>query len=366
MNNQGKLTHGQTACLTYASAVGNIVYSFTFVTSIAGRASWVAVLIGVLLNIPFAMWILSLAKSLPGKTIFDLLETGLGKFVCKLIILFYLLVNVAIAVCMMNMSTGMIRVFFLPETPTLIIMLFFVFLCTIFVRSGIFTLGRLIQVLVVLYTLNFFLGYSVSFIKTFKLEYVLPIFDTSVLSFAKGVIITAGTVAESLMFLMLMVGSISHTAKQHRSVKRGIFIWSLVLSFAIIIMEGDMGHEMLYRVAQAGVTVARIIEINSFVRGLEILILMTYQYLAIAKITIYIYCNDESLIKLFNIKKGWLPLTAAALLIFAPSVWINSLNAGYYFSVFLGSYVILPFVLLVLILASVSALRIRKRNEAAK
>jgi len=362
MDNEGKITHGQAAFLSYASAAGNIVFTFTFATSIIGRAFWVAVLIGALMNIPFALWILYLGKSQQGGTIFDILETGLGKVVCKIIIVMYLLLNIAIAVCMLNMFSGMIKLYFLQFTPTFAIMLFIVLICTIFANSGIQNFARLVEILGLLFTVNYFFGFFLSFFKTFKMEYVVPVFDTSSIQFAKGIMISAGTCGESLMFLMLMVGSISHTKKHYWSVIKGLVSWSLVLAFAILIMEGDIGQELLSAIAQAGVPVARVIQIGDFVRGLEILVLLTYQYIIIEKTIMYIYSSYESLKKLFHVKKSIWLLILSALSIFAASVFVNSYNTGYFFSVFLGSYVILPFVTLVLMLASFSVMIKKKKN----
>lgn len=350
--NEEKLTHGQVAFLTYVSAVGNIVYTFTFVTSVAGRAFWVAVLIGVLANIPFAAWVLFLGRHLQGGTIFDLLETGLGKIISKLILLIYLVINLSNAVCMLNLFTGTIRVLFLQNTPSLFIMLFLVSVCTLFANGGLKSFARLAQILAILFTANYFMGFFLSFIKLFKMEYVTPIFDTTVPQFAKGVMITLGTNAECLLFLFLMIGSVPSAQKEYVPVIKGLVTWSVVLSFAILIMEGDIGHELLSRVAQAGITVARVIQINNYIRGLEILVLMTYQYITLLKTTIFIYSSFAASKKLFNVKKSRLPLFLSAALILFASAAVNSYNTGYYFSVFLGSYIILPFVVLVLILAS--------------
>lgn len=83
MEIKGKLSHTQTAHLTFGSVMGNIIYTFTYVTSITGRPFWIAVLIGVLANIPFAIWILVLGSYKQGGTIFELLEDGFGKITCK-------------------------------------------------------------------------------------------------------------------------------------------------------------------------------------------------------------------------------------------------------------------------------------------
>lgn len=363
---EGKLTRGQATLFAYGSAAGNIVYTFTWVTHVSGRSFWVAVLIGVLINIPLALWILYLGACKQDGTIFDILQDGLGKFVSKIIILIYLMINISSSVCMLNMFTGTVKVYFLHLTPSYIIMFFIVLLCALFVDSGIQTFGKLIEILAALFMVNYFLGFALSFVNMFDIKNITPIFVTSYSQFFKGVIITAGSNAECLLLLMVTVGLTPQTKKYYQSVVKGLFFWSVLLSFAIFIMEGDVSQEMLSRVAQAGITVGRIIQIGEFIRGLEIPILITYQFFVVVKTTMFLYSSWVSVKKLFNIRKGRLLIIPIALLILIPSIWMNSFNTAYFFAVFLGSYVILPFSVFTILLASISAARIKKRNERAE
>lgn len=357
LKNEDKLTLGQVSFLMYASAAGNIIYTFTFITSVTGRAFWIATFIGVLLNIPLVFWALYLGRQLQSGTIFDLLEEGLGKIITKLLIIIYFIINVAAASCMLSMFTQTVKVYFLQNTPSFIILLFLVFMCTVFVNSGLKNFARLIQILTVLYMANYFFGFFLSFFGFFKPEYVFPVFDSSILELAKGALITAEISTESLLCLMIILGAVPQDKKKYLSAAKGLITWSVLLSFAIFIMEGDIGHELLARVAQAGITVSRIIQIQNFIRGLEILLLMTYQYFAIVKTTIFLYSCEISSQKLFNVKNGkksskfFLILSAAS--IYAVSFYVDSFNGGYFYSIDLGCYVIFPFVILILILASV-------------
>lgn len=354
MENKESLTPGQISFFAYSCGCGNIVYTFTYITSISGRAFWVAVLLGVLLNIPFAFLLIRIGSYMPGGTIFDILETGLGKIISRLLIIIYIIINIALAACMMNMFTGSIRIYFLHSTPSLIIMLFLLVVSAIVADSGMKTFARVVQILSFLYTLNYFLGFFLSFFTRFNMDYITPVFDTTVIDFTKGVLITAGIIAESLMFFMIMIGSTAKTTKKYLSVFKGLAMWSFILSFAIFIMEGDIGNEMLARVGQAGITVSRTIKIKDFIRGLEILVLMTYQYIAIVKVSMFIFCCLESSKKLFNLNAGRLSLIFFSFLILAASNFLDSSNAGYFYSVFLGSYIVPSFVILVLILSGIS------------
>src|ERR1035437_7842245 len=115
------ITREQVFFLVCMAALGNIVYSHTWIDNDTDRAAWVAALIGMLLVIPFAVWILYLGKNYPRGTIFDILEAGLGKMTCTVISIIYILINIAVAVAMLNMFAELIKTFFNMYTPSWVI-----------------------------------------------------------------------------------------------------------------------------------------------------------------------------------------------------------------------------------------------------
>lgn len=351
-----KVSNGQIAFLTYGSAAGNIVYTFTWVTKVTGRPFWIAVLLGVLVNIPFAVWIMYLGQFYKGDTIFDMLEKLMGKYIGKALIIFYILINSVTAACMLNLFTGVVKVFFLLYTPSWVIMFIIIFMCAMFANSEIGVLGWLIELLSILFTFNFFAGFFFSFFKEFKIQYIIPVFDTSLIGFAKGFLIAAGNTAECLIFLMVLVGSIPDPYKTSKSAAKALMYWSVVLSSAILVMSGVISPELLSRIGGAGIAVSKVIQIGEFIRGLEVLILITYQFIAIIKISIIIYSSWVSVRILFNHRKSLLQLIIVSLVVFSLSAWIDSFNTGYFLSLFVGTYILLPYSVLILLLVTLGML----------
>lgn len=363
MEIDNKISHSQVALLAYGSAMGNIVYTFPQSAQISGSAFWVATFLGVLINVPFAIWILFLGSYKRDGTMFDLLEAGLGKTICKFVIVVYFFLNVAVTMGMLNMFAGAIKAFFLPRTPAFVIILLIVLMCAIFANSGLKYFVRFIAILPVLAMANYFIGFSLSFFKDFKIENVIPVFDTTFPLFIKSMLFTAGNTAESLFIFMILVEYIPQTAKHYLAVIKGYFAWAVILAVAIMIMEGIVSRELISGVSAAGITVSSIILVSRFLSGLEIFILFTYQYFVVLKTAITLYCCWTSAKKLFGVSNGKPLLIISALTVFASSSWLNSFNKGYFFSIFLGNYVIVPFVVLVLFLCSVSALIVRSRDR---
>jgi hypothetical protein len=68
---------------------------------------------------------------------------------------------------------------------------------------------------------------------------------------------------------------------------------------------------------------------------------------------------------MFHFKKPVILLVLASLIIFSVSVWVNSFDTGYFLAVFLGSYIILPFVIFILLLTTLGVIINKKKTGSA-
>lgn len=360
-----KISREQVVVLTFLAVLGNIVYTHTWIDNTVDRSSWVAAFLGVLLIIPFALWILYLGQLFPQSDLLDILEGGLGKFLTRMVCIGFIGVNVATAVAQLNMFTGMINTFFLMLTPPAVIMFFLTVVSLLLANSGIIIFGWLTEILAVLGILNFFIAFGFAIPRFVHIEFVFPIFDTTWTGFLWGTFFVAGTVAEALLALMIIVRYIPDPGKHYLWVVQGIILGAIVIALAILVIIAMMSPELAKRVAFGGVNAARLIQIGTFIQGLEIFIFGSYQIIALGKIALSIYCSWICLQKIFSDKKALLQLLLIALFILIPAVWLSSYNRAYFLGVALGSYVLLPFTVLVLLLASISAFVQKKRFGSA-
>ena len=359
------LTREHVIFLAFMGIVGNIVYTHTWIDDYTDRAAWVASLVGILLVIPFAIWIFYLGKFYPKCTVFDILETGFGKFPFWTVSVIYILINIAIAVAHLNLITQMINAYFLQHTPAWVIMFFLLVIGIMFANGGIKEFARLVEILVILGLINYFSAFIFSYPKFFHIEYIIPIFDTSLNGFIKGTIFITGGASECLLLFMVLVRLIPDPAKHYMWIVIGIGLSSIIFSSAIMIILAMMSPELAERIAFGGVNASSLIRIGDFIQGLELFIFGTYQFIAIGKTTMSMYCAWTSAKKMFNIKNPLLLLLIIALMIFVPSVWLSSYNKAYFLAVFLGNYVILPFSIFILLLTSLSIVIKNKRAGSA-
>jgi spore germination protein KB len=126
-----------------------------------------------------------------------------------------------------------------------------------------------------------------------------------------------------------------------------------------------MSPELAKRIAFGAVNAAKLIQIGDFIQGLEVFVFGSYQFLAVGKITMSIYCAWIAGKNVFTVKKPLLQLLIITLLVLIPSVGLSSYNKAFSLAVILGSYIILPFSVAILILASISIIIYKKRAGSA-
>lgn len=358
-----KFTREQVLFLIFDAGCANMAYTLSWTAYLAERSSWVVSAIGILMMIPFAIGILYICKDYKDHTIFDVIEDGFGKFIYIIVVLVYSVITIALGTFMTNMFIGAVKIYFLQFTPSWILMLFIIFISALFVNNRTLLFGRVAELLTAWYILNYFIGFSLSFVKEFKTENMIPMFDVTLLKFSEGVLFSMGAASEILMAVMVMAKHIPEPYAHRRWVVRGMVFWASILSLAMIMMQGTSGYELLQRTAEAGVGISRSIYIGDFVRGLEVFILATYQLITILKISIYIYGIWIPVKKIFNEKYSTIILFLIALLIFLPSVWLNSSNDAYFLSIFTTSFIAFPFSIIIMLLAYLGMRIIKKRSS---
>ncbi|NLL05322.1 MAG: GerAB/ArcD/ProY family transporter [Clostridiaceae bacterium] len=365
MPQNAKLTREQIFFFCFLGIIGNIVYTHTWMDNDTNRSAWVVAFFGILLVFPFALWLLYLGKFNPNGTIFDTIEKGTSKCLTCIICFIFILLNISIGATQLNMFTEMLRVFVLQNTPPSVIIATMIIIAFIVVNSDITIIGRLVEFLSVIALFNYFSSFVFAFPKMINIKYIFPIFDTSLLGVIKGIAFTTGTTSELLLFLMVIVSNIPDPFKHRKWVTTGIFSAAVVFSVAILIIVAMMSPELAKRISFGGVNAARLIILGNSITGLEIFVIGTYQFIALGKIIISMYCCWISFKRIFGERKTRFQLAISALLIAISTILINSYNNSYFIAVFLGRFIILPFSVIVLILASISIKKMEKKKGCA-
>lgn len=339
-----------------------MAFNFTWAVYLCGRSGWIALAIGILLTIPFIITILYLSKKYPENTIFDIISIKFGKPLYIILIIFNTLINIILAVTILNLLCGIVKVYFLLLMPVWVIMLLNITIAFLFVNNKPLLFGRTVELLAIWFVINYFAGFSLSFVKEFDFKNIYPIFDTTLSKFGEGVFFSFCSASEIILFIIVMVGNMPQTNGNKKSILKGIMLWASVLTLAVFIMQGISGTEILLRTSSVGVEVSRSIYFGDFLRGLELFILATYQLICILKLSIYLYCSWIPIKKILHEKYSFITLFLVSLIILVLSIKLNSTNKAFFISIFMDYYIISPFTLIVLIIAFLGTLLMKKSN----
>ena len=342
------------------SAGGNIDFGYSLIIFYAGRAGWLAVGSGIIFMIPFAFWILYLGNKYPGNTILEILKITSGKYVYYLTAAAYILIIAATTIMLLTMFTQIIKIFFLEFTPAWIVMAFMVLMCFAITGNGIKKMAKLLTLLCVIAVLDTFISFPIYF-KYFRIEYITPIFDTHFSGFLQGFLIAAGFSAEALLFIMNILCCMPKPDKYYSSIAAGFLVWMVILGTIVFMKIGASSSEILARSSLAGLTAVRAIQIKDFIRGLEILTIPTYQCVTAIKISCNLYNIQISVMNFFKKKPAFFSLALASLLVYIPSVLLNSFNRVFIPYLIWLAYITFAFAIFILILTSIGIM-VKKKH----
>lgn len=357
-----KFTREQIIYLTFASGCSIMGFNGTWVAYLAGRSGWVASIIGIILTIPFIIFILYLSNNYPEHNVFEIINISFGKPAYIIIVAINAIINITLGIIDLNFFTEMIKTYFLQMTPAWVIMLLVIIMAFLFVNNKIMLFGRAVELLTIWYIINYFTGFSFGLIKEFDFKNIYPIFDISILKFGGAVFFAFASASTIILFALVMVEHMPQTDDNRKSIIKGIGFWAFIFSLAVFIMQGISGAELLGKVSYAGVEISRAIYFGDFIRGLELFILATYQLICTVGVTLYLYCTWVPIKKLFKEKYSIILLIIISIAMLILSVKLNSYNKAFFISIFMDYYILLPFIVIVLIIAFIGVHRMKKNN----
>lgn len=357
-----KLSREQIIMMVISSASGAYTYNFTWIIPEAGRAVWIAGLISILPIIPLILWLSNIRQKNPEGTVFEFIEDGLGKFISKCSIIFYYVIVMISAVILMNLFIQTVKIYFLKDTPAWVLILLITTMCTVFVGKGIKVFGMFCELIVIYAIINYYAGFSFALVKGFKISNLVPLFDTTLPAFLKAVWFIMGNLSECLLLLMVIIDSVPDSKRFTVWVAKGLVLWAIIFAASGVTFIGILGIEHLAGVTGSGIEIAKLIQVGDFIRGLEIFIFSVYVIQAVAKISIFLYSMHHVSLKLIAKMKIKTHLVVGSIFVLTASIIIDSYTTAYFLSTVLYTYVLLPFSIVLLILAAIGVAAAKRRK----
>lgn len=208
------------------------IFGSTLVMGTGGEAErdmWISITASILVAIPIYLVYSRVLTLFPGKDLFQILELNFGKFFGKLISLLFIWFAFHLgALVLRNFGEFIINVA-LPETPMIVPIIIFGFLCIWGAKAGIETMAKCSEYFLI-FVMSLIILFGLLSIPNMDMDNILPIMGNGLSKALAGLLSSfAFPFGETVVFMMVF------SALQHKKSPYKVYITALLLGGTVVI-----------------------------------------------------------------------------------------------------------------------------------
>jgi spore germination protein KB len=268
----------------------------------AKQDAWLAAILGVALNLLVVCLYNRVSDYFPDMTIVKYNEKVFGKWLGKLISLFFILFSFIGAATVLFDLGNFINTQVMPETPIQAINIIFATVVVMGVRLGLETIVRAAEIFFP-WIVMLFIILVICLLPDVQIEKLQPIFTVGGKPLIKAALLVAST--SSLPFIVLFMVFPVHV-NQFRKAKKAFLVATLIGGVFFVTITflciSVLGAQITERHMYPSYALAKQINIGNFLQRFEILIAGIWFLTVYFKTTLYFYCFVMGLAQVLNIK----------------------------------------------------------------
>ncbi len=283
---QGKISGLQFSFLIIGFIEGSIMLT-SYASNITKHDTWLAVLAGFFIMVPFVYIYALLAKRLPGMNFAQIHRLIYGKYLGTLFSLLYVQYFLLILSFNIRDLGNFYITFFMRDTPLEVFLIIFTFTCACAVWNGLEVLARINQIIAVIVVLILIVT-TLILLPKMDFSNLVPLMESSLKDFLHGSQIMAEIpLGEIVIFLTLTFG-LNNTQKLTQNWLLGLFFGFLLLLMVTTRNTAVLGNTEELLISPS-YQVVRLINIGLLSR-MDILFAMGYTFGMFLKCSILLYC----------------------------------------------------------------------------
>lgn len=332
----------------------------TMIDGIASQDTWIVVILGFAVSIPFLLIYSHLAKRFPGKNLIQMNDIIFGKAIGKIISLVY--VTCFFLVLTFNISdvSSFYTGYVMPDTPKMVFIVIFTLVCAFAVQRGVAAIAK-VSLLTTVLTIGAVILTTLMLIGNMDFSNFLPVLDEPVIRYVQATQITVEIPYLEVVSLLMVAPLIKDNRKLTRSWILGVAVAAL-LFLTIVVRDTAVLGGASGILGDNSFEAIRLIDIEGFLTRIELLIALNYTTSLFIKNSVLYYATLSGISQLLGIERNnslILPL-GGIVIVFAAvkveSVVMHTVWGAQYAAVFSFPYtVFLP--LLTVIVAAIRKLR---------
>ena len=240
---------------------------------------------------------------MPNTSFFDMCEKLMSKSVAYILSVILLLYFVYTAGLSLRIFTEVVKMYMLSYTPTEVIIITMILLCTYCARSGIEAIARISQLLFILMIVPNILVFLLG-LESAQISNVLPLFTSSPMDLLKGApsVVFAMSGFEVLLILAFFLNKPRDSFKiQYISISAIVIIYLFFVMMSIAIFGCAENSHMLWPL----ITVVKVINIpGAFLENLDALIMGSWMISVFMNLSIQLYVVSILLSEMLSSKES--------------------------------------------------------------
>jgi len=273
----------------------------TFFSAVTYQDSWISVIIGALITIPVMILMAQLMKMYPDKSLLCVCCEVFGKTVGKILSVIYLIFFLILASLNLGDLGYFIQSTIMNNTPTLLVVVLFMFVCAQAVKGGAQIVCRYSMLFTFVFLSILVVGTTLS-LPLFHLENFLPVFHLPFVKYVQGAhIMSMIPLAETTVFLMFMPAVSGDKSKLNRYLILAL-IFGTISILIIVIRNTAVLNDTIHLLSLPPFEVFRLINVSSAMSHMEILFAVSFIMLFFFKVSVVFYAAVIAFSETFGLK----------------------------------------------------------------
>lgn len=264
---------------------------------------WFAALTGAAAAIPVMLMFARLSGLYPNEDIFGIIEKVTGKFFGKLICLMYTVYGLYLGVVVIRYLTEFIQVVSMNETPQMILLLFFGFLCGYIIFKDSDILAKL-STMILPTVLAIFIFIIICSLGFYDYSNLRPGLDENIQTFSDAALSVASFSFGEIIFTLNFLKDTECSQRK----KYALLLGSLILGTFFVVIQllsnqlilGTNITSILYFPNYEAVS---IINIGDFITHIEVISIISFLLCVIVKESVCISAITDGTMRIFGLKK---------------------------------------------------------------
>ncbi|WP_289135049.1 endospore germination permease [uncultured Brevibacillus sp.] len=269
---------------------------------LAKQDAWLAAVLGVGLGLLITGLYCALGSLFPEKSLVEMNELVLGKWIGKTISITFVFFNLVTAAELLFFVGNFLTTQIMPETPIQSINIIFACVVLMGVRLGIETLARSAEMLFPLFFV-LFLILAIFVSPQIKWENIQPVLETDMnVLFKAAIFFTSVFSFSPVALLMIFPASVDRFKEARKAFLTGTLIGGLVLIIIIALAILVLGSETTARQMYPSYALAKKINVGNFLQRIEIVMAGMWFITIFFRLSCYFYASVIGLAQTLNLK----------------------------------------------------------------